>query len=150
MFVFDGRATTARTGHHPDLDTSARILAARLFAARCAERIVTLLNDPGAGFAKPSEGEGAEQPGDFTRLAPADIAVLVRTGREAAAVRLALRRRGVASVYLSDKDSVFASPEASDLLRWLKAVAAPLDTRLVRAALATRTAGLDLAELLVL
>ena len=132
------------------LDTELRdgLSSQRLFAARCAERIVTLLNDPGAGFAKP--GEGAEQPGDFTRLAPADIAVLVRTGREAAAVRLALRRRGVASVYLSDKDSVFASPEASDLLRWLKAVAAPLDTRLVRAALATRTAGLDLAELLVL
>jgi exodeoxyribonuclease V beta subunit len=44
------------------------------------------------------------------------------TGKEAAAVRraLAAARR---LVYLSDKDSVFASPEAQDVLRWLRAVA---------------------------
>ena len=42
---------------------------------------------------------------------------------------------GVASVYLSDQDSVFASAEARDLLHWLRAVAQPLDARLVRAAL---------------
>ncbi len=111
----------------------------RLFAARCAERIVTWLNDPAAGFHHPDTG--------FTRLRPADIAVLVRTGREAAAVRRELRRRSVASVYLSDKDSVFASDEAHDLLHWLRAVAAPLDARLVRAALATRTVGLPLDTL---
>ncbi|WP_119153032.1 exodeoxyribonuclease V subunit beta [Caldimonas tepidiphila] len=109
------------------------------FAARCAERIVTLLNDPKAGFDHPEDG--------FTRLRPADIAVLVRTGVEAEAVRRELRRRDVASVYLSDKDSVFASPEARDLLRWLRAVATPLDMRLARAAYATATIGLELAEL---
>ena len=114
----------------------------RLFAARCAERIVRLLNDEQAGFDDPLRG--------FVRLRPADIAVLVRTGREAAAVRRELRRRNVASVYLSDRDSVFDSVEASDLLHWLKAVAAPLDVRLARAALATRTLGLSLAELAVL
>jgi exodeoxyribonuclease V beta subunit len=112
----------------------------RLFAARCAEQMVSYLNDPEAGFFDAEKGE-------FKRLAPADMAVLVRTGREAAAVRRELRRRGVASVYLSDKDSVFASAEASDLLRCLQAVAAPLDMRLVRAALATRLVGLSLAEL---
>ena len=111
----------------------------RLFAQRCAERIVTLLNDAGAGFLHPTRGH--------TRLRPADIAVLVRNGRQAAAVRLALRRRGVASVYLSDKDSVFRSAEARDLLRLLQAVASPLDTRLAHAALATQTVGLSLAEL---
>ncbi|MGJ7543180.1 exodeoxyribonuclease V subunit beta [Variovorax sp. LT1R16] len=114
----------------------------RRFAARCAERIVTLLNDETAGFAEP------DQP--FVRLRPADIAVLVRTGKEAAAVQRELRRRRVASVYLSDKDSVFASGEAHDLLHWLKAVAAPLDVRLARAALATRTVGLSIDELRVL
>ena len=113
----------------------------RWFAERCAEQIVTLLNDAQAGFAGPN-------PADFSRLRPADIAVLVRTGREAAAVRQALRRRQVASVYLSDKDSVFNSDEAHDLLRWLRAVAAPLDTRLARAALATRLIGLSVPELL--
>lgn len=112
----------------------------REFAARCAEQIATLLNDPGAVFAQP--GQAAR------RLQPADVAVLVRTGREAAAVRRELRRRQVASVYLSDKDSVFNSAEARDLLRWLRAVASPRDVRLARAALATRTVGLSVAELL--
>jgi len=111
----------------------------RAFAARCAEQIVVWLNDAGTGF------ETAGRP--FQRLRPADIAVLVRTGREAEAVRRELRRRGVASVYLSDKDSVFASREALDLLRWVRAVASPRDSRLVRAALATATVGLSLAEL---
>ena len=97
------------------------------------------LNDPQAGFVHVTTG--------FSRLRPDDIAVLVRTGKEAAAVRAELRRRGVASVYLSDKDSVFASDEARDVLRWLRAVASPRDAGLVRAALATRTVGLSIEEL---
>ena len=113
-----------------------------LYAALCAERLVALLNDPGAGFAHRGK--------PFTRLRPADMAVLVRTGTEAAEVRRALRRRGVASVYLSDKDSVFACDEAQDLLRLLQAVAAPRDMRLARAALATGLVGLTLDELVAL
>ncbi len=112
----------------------------RLFAARCAEQIALLLNDEAAGFVEPASGR-------FERLRPADIAVLVRTGREAATLRRELRRRQIASVYLSDKDSVFASAEARDLLRVLQAVAEPLNMRLVRAALATRLLGLSLKEL---
>ena len=112
------------------------------FSALCAERIVRLLNDPGAGFVR------AGRP--LQRLRPADIAVLVRTGTEAAAVRAALHRRGVATVYLSDKDSVFSSLEAADLLRLLQAVAAPRDMRLARATLATMLLARELAELLVL
>ena len=109
------------------------------FAECCAEQIVSWLNNPDMGFCRDGE--------PFKRLRPADIAVLVRTGKEADAVRRELRRRGVASVYLSDKDSVFDSDEARDLLHWLRAVAAPLDVRLVRAGLATRTVGLSLDEL---
>jgi len=108
------------------------------FAQHCAEHIVGLLNDEAAGF---------EGPAGFERLQPADIAILVRDRREAAAVRKALQRRGVPSVYLSDKDSVLASPEAADVLRWLSALANPLDGGLARAAFATRTANLPLAEL---
>ena len=122
----------------PELSDTASSL--RRMAEAGAERIVSLLNDEAAGFL-----QGADGP--FTRLRPADIAVLVRTGREAAAVRRELHRRGVSSVYLSDKDSVFASAEARDLLYLLRSVAAPLDVRLARAALATRTLGLSLAEL---
>ncbi|MDD4947627.1 MAG: exodeoxyribonuclease V subunit beta, partial [Gallionella sp.] len=114
------------------------------FAARCAEQIVGWLNDPESGFAAP--GANGE-PATFKPLRPADIAILVRTGKEAAAVRRELARRSVASVYLSDKDSVFDSAEAQDLVHWLRAVATPQDVRLVRAGLATRTAGLSLDEL---
>ena len=106
----------------------------------CAERIVELLNEPTTGFR--ADGE------PFQRLRPADIAVLVRSGTEAAAVQSALRRCGVASVYLSDKDSVLGSAEAADVLRLLRAVASPRDTRLARAALATSLVGLSMPELL--
>ncbi|KFC75742.1 exodeoxyribonuclease V subunit beta [Massilia sp. LC238] len=108
------------------------------FAHHCAEHIVGLLGDERVGF---SDGER------FRRLMPADIAILVRDRREAAAVRRALVERKVASVYLSDKDSVVESEEAADVLRWLYAVANPLDGILARAAFATRTAGLPLGEL---
>jgi exodeoxyribonuclease V beta subunit len=107
-------------------------------AHHCAEHIVGLLNDAQAGFQ-----DGAI----FKRLMPADIAVLVRDRREASAIRRALAQRRIASVYLSDKDSVIDSEEAADVLRWLHALANPLDGALARTAFATRTAGLTLAEL---
>lgn len=113
--------------------------AQRGFAARCAEQIVQWLNDAEAGFAAPDK--------PFVRLRPADIAVLVRTGSEARSVRRELGARGVASVYLSDNESVFAGSEAQDLVLWLGAVAAPRDARAVRAGLATRLLDLSLDEL---
>ena len=145
-----GRKETLRTAQGPmpalSLVHDLQLLGGRemraVFAARCAEQIVTWLNDPQAGFYG-----GNEEAGGFQALRPADIAVLVRTGKEAAAVRCALDSRGLASVYLSDKDSVFDSAEAQDLVHWLRAVASPQDLRLVRAALATRTIGLSLDEL---
>ncbi len=109
--------------------------------ARCAEQIVCWLNDPQSGFAVAGD-EAAFRP-----LLPSDIAILVRTGKEAAAVRRELTRRQVPSVYLSDKESVFASGVAHDLVHWLRAVAMPQDVRLVRTALAIATLGLSLEEL---
>jgi len=109
------------------------------FAHHCAEHIVTLLNDEQVGF--------RDQAGRFKRLMPADIAILVRDRREAASIRRALVQRKVASVYLSDQDSVVESLEAADVLRWLQAVANPLDGALARAAFATATCALPLAEL---
>jgi len=110
------------------------------FAYHCAEHIAGLLNDQHAGF------EGSSEP-LFVRLQPADIAILVRDRKEASAIRRALQKRRIASVYLSDKDSVLDSGEAADVLRWLNALANPLDGALARAAFATRTAGLALAAL---
>ena len=48
-----------------------------------------------------------------------------------------LKDRGLASVYLSDRDSVFQTAEAADMLRWLRAVNAPGHDGLLRVALAT-------------
>ncbi|TDV59733.1 exodeoxyribonuclease V subunit beta [Pseudomonas sp. LP_7_YM] len=111
-------------------------------AASCASEIVRLLNagqQDRAGFAKTGE--------PLQGLRPADIAILVRDGKEAQAVRAELSARGVRSVYLSDKDSVFAAQEAHDLLAWLKACAEPDAERTLRAALACITLDLPLAEL---
>ncbi|MFM0703579.1 exodeoxyribonuclease V subunit beta [Paraburkholderia sediminicola] len=109
------------------------------YAEACAQRIVELLSDAKAGFA----ADGVLQ----DRLRPADIAVLVQSGKQAGAVRDALRRRQVASVYLSERDSVLCSQEALDVWRWLKAVANPLDGRAARAAWAAPSFGESLETL---
>ena len=72
-----------------------------------------------------------------------DMAALVRDWTEAAAIRGALDARGVRSVYLSERNSVFESDQAADLWRILRAVANPGSNRLLRAALVTRTWGLS-------
>ncbi len=80
-------------------------------------------------------------------LRPADIAILVRGRSEADAMRTALAARQLASVYLSDRESVFQSEEAADVLRWLCAVHEPGNDSLLRAALATTSMGWSWAEL---
>ncbi|MCL8281955.1 exodeoxyribonuclease V subunit beta, partial [Pseudomonas aeruginosa] len=54
-----------------------------------------------------------------------DITVLVRNRLEAAQVREALQTLGIPSVYLSNRDSVFETLEAQELLWLLQAVLAP-------------------------
>ena len=89
----------------------------------------------------------ASDDGLLAPLAPGDVAILVRSGREAATMRAALRDVGLRSVYLSDRDSVFCSAEAADLLLWLKACAEPGSDRAMRAALATPSLDRGYAEL---
>ncbi|WP_373052315.1 exodeoxyribonuclease V subunit beta [Thioalkalivibrio sp.] len=110
-------------------------------AERCASAMVSLLNRGRDGRA------GFDGPDGFRPLQAADLAVLVRTRKEAAVIRRALRRRGVRSVFMSDRESVFATPEAADVLRWLRACAEPESDRLLRAALATATLDLGLEAL---
>src|SRR5690606_28601633 len=76
-------------------------------AQRCASVMVALLRGGQAGHTGFMNAEQALVP-----VRPADMAVLVRTGREAQIIRQALAERGVRSVYLSDKDSVLATQEA--------------------------------------
>jgi exodeoxyribonuclease V beta subunit len=112
---------------------------ARMAEATAAE-IVRLLHlaqetPPAAGFQSPT--------GEMKPLRPADMAILVRDGVEARVMRHALARRSVRSVYLSDKDSVFATDEARDLLYLLQACAEPERRRLLRTALATAALALS-------
>lgn len=111
-------------------------------AGWCAERIVTLLNQGQSGRC------GFQSEDAFRPLEPGDIAVLVRRGEEAKAVRKALRERGVRSVYLSDRQSVLETPEAALLQGWLSAFANPRSVSLIRAAMASlgELADLDLLE----
>jgi len=74
-----------------------------------------------------------------------DMAVLVRTNRQALQVREALLARGVASV-LHSRDSVFDTPEAGELERLLAALVQPRREVLVRGALLTDCLGLDLTQ----
>ncbi|MBH3426988.1 exodeoxyribonuclease V subunit beta [Pseudomonas alkylphenolica] len=111
-------------------------------AASCASQIVALLNGGQQGRS------GFVQADQSLRgCMPSDIAILVRDGREAQLIRSELAARDVRSVYLSDKDSVFAAQEAQDVLAWLKACAEPDVERLLKAALASITLNLPLSEL---
>jgi exodeoxyribonuclease V beta subunit len=79
-------------------------------------------------------------------LLPKDVAVLVRTNREARDVRDSLVGRGVPCV-LYCSESVFATTEAETLRTFLAGVANPADERKVRAALATDLFGLSGVDL---
>lgn len=76
-----------------------------------------------------------------------DIAVLVSGYRQAQLMKAALGERGVASVYLSDRGSVFASTEARELLLILNAILSQGKESAIRSALATNLLGWQVDEL---
>lgn len=111
-------------------------------AASSATEIVRLLN-----LAQQGQAGFKNTDGQLQALQPNDIAVLVRNLHEAQAIRQQLAQRNVRSVYLSDKDSVFASQEAQDILAWLLACLQPDNERALKSALASSTFALPLSEL---
>lgn len=111
-------------------------------AASSASEIVRLLNLAQQGKAGFKDADDQLQ-----ALQPNDIAVLVRDMHEAQAIRKHLAQRHVRSVYLSDKDSVFESQEAQDVLTWLLACLHPDNERALKSALASSTFALPLSEL---
>jgi len=83
-------------------------------------------------------------------LQPPDIAVIVRTHRQAGQVQDALRKAGIPSVMRSDT-SIFATDEAREVLTLLGALADPGNETKVRTALVTDLLGRsgdDIARLL--
>ncbi|OEE68332.1 exodeoxyribonuclease V subunit beta [Enterovibrio norvegicus FF-33] len=106
--------------------------------ATSIREILTAGNEERAHFCK-GESQKAIHAGD--------IAILVRTGSEAAKVKQALARQGIASVYLSNRNSVFSSALATDLQRLLAGVLSPDNERALRAALASGLFALTAEEL---
>jgi exodeoxyribonuclease V beta subunit len=76
-----------------------------------------------------------------------DISVLVRSRQEAALVRDALTQLAIPSVYLSNRDSVFETLEAQELLWILQAVMTPERENTLRSALATSMMGLNAQDI---
>jgi exodeoxyribonuclease V beta subunit len=107
----------------------------RIVSAVAAE-IVRLLNS-GVRL-RTSEGERS--------LSAGDIAVLVRSNRQAAAMQEKLLYCGVAAVR-QGTESLFAAREIEALLRTLAAIADPADTALARGALASGLLDFDVVTL---
>ncbi|KXO08711.1 Exodeoxyribonuclease V beta chain [Moritella sp. JT01] len=99
----------------------------QVYAKATANQIATLLTDAQQGNAILS-GRAVKA---------GDIAVLVRTGAEAKLVRDQLDALSVPSVYMSNRESVFATREARELYHIFAAILNPEDEGLLRAALAT-------------
>ncbi len=99
-------------------------------AAATAQHIKQVLTQSQTGKAALINGDKNEA------IEAGNIAVLVRTGSEGQLIKQALAERGIASVYLSNRDSVFTSEIADDLLRLMLAVWHQDDERMLKSALA--------------
>ncbi len=80
--------------------------------------------------------------GEKRRVSAGDIAVLVRTNKQAEAFQELLAMAGIPAV-MSSRKTVFATKECRDLLLVSMAVASPSDVRLLRTALSCRWFGMD-------
>ncbi|OCG01308.1 exodeoxyribonuclease V subunit beta [Gilliamella sp. wkB112] len=104
----------------------------------CAKQIVTWLSDASILI----ENQNEQRP-----VTSADIAILVRTGREAEIMQQKLTEVGIKSVYLSNHSSVFASQEAKDVLCILQAALMPENESTLRLALMTSLLGQTMVQL---
>ena len=113
-----------------------------VMAQQCAQQIAQWLTAGQQGEACFVNGKGEQHP-----VTSGDIAILVRTGSEAKIMREALSAQGIASVYLSNRESVLTTAEARELLRILQAVLTPERESLLRSALASRLFGLTTRDI---
>ncbi len=94
-----------------------------------------------ADIARLLDRDTAGETGTAALTGPGDIAVLVRTNRQARLMQQALARLNVPCV-LTSRESVFLSPEAMDLYHLLSAIADPAGDHRVAAALCTAIFGI--------
>lgn len=115
-------------------------------ATAFSDYIAQLLTQAGAGetgFVINNE----TQVESFSALQSKDIAILVATHSEGHLMQRELRKRGLASVYLSDRNSVFDTEVARDLLLVLQACAEPANKKALLNALYTSLLQVSLYEL---
>jgi len=112
--------------------------ASPLLADHFARRVAQLLGQSTRGQLYISRPGSDHEP---QPLQPQDITLLVRSHHQANDLRKALARLQIDSVFLSDKNNVYDTPEAADLLALLNAIARPGDSDLIRTALASRLLG---------
>ncbi|MEB8199223.1 exodeoxyribonuclease V subunit beta [Enterobacter quasimori] len=110
-------------------------------AQHCAAQIRDWLSAGARGEAVLWRGEQANP------VKASDITVLVRSRQEAALVRDALTLLNIPSVYLSNRDSVFETLEAQEMLWLLQAVLAPERESTLRSALASAMMGLNARDI---
>ncbi|WP_230492632.1 exodeoxyribonuclease V subunit beta [Martelella alba] len=113
----------------------------QLMAGHCAATIRDWLSASRDGRAILVNGE------DRRPVAASDMTVLVRNRMEASLIRDALGRLSIPAVYLSNRDSVFATPEARELLWLMQAILMPGQDSALRCALATSLMGLDARDI---
>jgi len=110
-------------------------------AQQCAAQIRDWLSAGVRGEALLWKGEKAKP------VSASDITVLVRSRQEASLIRDALTSLDIPSVYLSNRDSVFETLEAQEMLWLLQAVLTPDRESTLRSALASSMLGLNARDI---
>ncbi|MCK6262538.1 exodeoxyribonuclease V subunit beta [Vibrio sp. ZSDE26] len=116
-------------------------------ALATASQIQTILTAAQSDLAYFETTSGSDKERKKETVQAGDIAVLVRTGNEGRMIKQALADKGIASVYLSNRDSVFTSSVAQDIQRLLQATLTPENDRALRACLASELFALNAAQL---
>lgn len=111
-------------------------------AQRYADFMAYLLNS-----AQQNQTGIKDENGQFTALQSKDLAILVSTHAEGHLMQQKLRERGIASVYLSDRNSVYDAQVARDLLLVLLACITPNDRTALTNALYSELINFSLHEL---
>lgn len=136
LFIADKSLTHGIELLYPEQQHNFSTSSARNYLAQFfAKKVALLLNEAQQGqhYFADNVSRGTLK----TAIKPSDITLLVRNRTEADELKQALKRNGVESVFLSEKNSVFNQAEARDLVAILKAVINYNDSGLLRAALAS-------------
>ncbi|MDD4863827.1 MAG: exodeoxyribonuclease V subunit beta [Alishewanella agri] len=142
---------TASAGRFDEGADDSKALSKTLYreqlAGRVADYIGALLGSAAAGRTGFMLRQEAATAPTLQPLQSKDIAILVSTHQEGHLIQQQLRERGMASVYLSDRNSVFDSEVAGDLYLLLQACAEPANQQALLNALYTPLVALPLAQL---